>query len=261
VSDDRTPALEIRGWSINFGGRRILDDVSLTLGRGEYLALIGPNGAGKTTLLRCVLRVQRGGSGTIRVGGRDLSELRQVEIARAIGYVAQAGGPQPPFCVRDFVLQGRYPYLSPFTPLGKDDRRAVDQAMELTGTAVLGDRRMGTLSGGERQRVCIAAALAQGASTLLLDEPTTFLDPKHQAEVLSILHRVHHEQGTSILSVTHDINTAVTMADRVAALRAGRVVFRGTPAQLMEGGELAGIFDHEFTFAQHPVTGDKLVVP
>ncbi len=261
MSRPGAPALEIRGWSFETGGRPILDDVSLTLARGELVALIGPNGAGKTTLLRCVLRILRGGRGTIRIDGRDRDELRQVELARAVGYVPQAGDARPPFSVRAFVEQGRYPHLSPFTPLRASDRRAVEHALALTDTVALADRQLVTLSGGERQRVHIAAALAQGAATLLLDEPTTFLDPRHQAEVVAILRRLHREESTSILAVTHDINTAAVVADRVAALRAGRVVFDGTPAELMDGERLAAIFDHRFTFATHPETGTRVVVP
>jgi len=263
VSDPTTLAavIEVRDWTYRVAGRAILDGVTLALRQGEVLALVGPNGAGKTTLLRNILRIARGGEGDIRVLGRALEGYRQRDLARAVGYVPQAGGAQPPFTVREYVMLGRYPYLSPLTPVRREDRDAVQRALETTGTAAFAERRLSTLSGGERQKVLIAAALAQGASILLLDEPTTFLDPRHQAEILDILRQINAGQGASILVVTHDINAAATTAHRVVALREGRVAFTGTPAELMEGDTLHALFDHRFTLATHPETGGKVVVP
>jgi iron complex transport system ATP-binding protein len=120
---------------------------------------------------------------------------------------------------------------------------------------------MGTLSGGERQKVFIAAALAQGARILLLDEPTTFLDPRHQSEVLRILRTVNRGQGVTVLAVTHDLNAAALVSDRVVALKAGRVAFDGLPADLMRNEVLRAIYDQDFLFVPHPENGRPMVLP
>jgi iron complex transport system ATP-binding protein len=186
---------------------------------------------------------------------------RQTDLARLIGYVPQSEGRRWPFPVREFVLMGRYPYLSPFTPVSREDRSVVDEVLELTETAVLADRRMDTLSGGERQRVLVAAALAQRARLLLLDEPATFLDPPHQAHVLRVLQRVNREQGVTVVAVTHDINTAVLTSRSVVALKDGEVVHHGPPASVMDEKVLERVYGMRFQFTVHPVSGQRMVVP
>ena len=255
------PLVEIAGLSFHFGKTPVLRDVSLTVEAGDYLALIGPNGAGKTTLLKQINRLLPPGPGTVRVAGKPVRAYRQAELARLVGYVPQAEGQRWPFPVRDFVLMGRYPYLSPLTPVSREDRAVVEEVMALTETSGLADRRLDTLSGGERQRVLIAAALAQQARLLLLDEPATFLDPPHQAHVLRILRRINREQGVTILAVTHDINTATLSSRSVVALRGGEVVHRGTAASVMEEDVLQRIYGMRFRFAEDPATGRRIVLP
>ena len=182
--------IEINNFSFAIGSKNILDSISLIVHEKEYLSIIGPNGAGKTTLLKCLMRIYSGGQGTITLKGVPLIEYSQKELARLISYVPQNDGRSLPFTVEEFVMMGRYPYLSPFTSLSKEDKKAVREALELTETVNLMDRHLGTLSGGELQTVYIAAALAQGASILLLDEPVTFLDPKHQDDILMILKKI-----------------------------------------------------------------------
>ncbi len=253
--------IELDTFSFHFGAKRILHEVSFSVAAGEYVSIIGPNGAGKTTLLRCVDRLLHGGTGEIRIDGRPLHAYSQKELARAIGYVPQAGGLSFPFTVEQFVLMGRYPHLSPFSAVSKEDRRAVRQGMELTGTDAFADRSMGTLSGGERQKVLIAAALVQGASILLLDEPTTFLDYHHQQEVQDLLARVNRESGTTILAVTHDVNSAALQSDRIVALREGEVVFLGPPAEVMNAETLREIYGCSLRLVDHPQTGLSVIVP
>jgi iron complex transport system ATP-binding protein len=260
-----TPAaanvIDIHDFSFRIGQKEILRDVTFAIRRGEHLAIVGPNGAGKSTLLKCIDRILVGGSGRIEVLGRPLHSYRQRELARLISYVPQADGGVLPFTVEQFVLMGRYPYLSPFSSISRADRQVVCQTLELTGTAEFADRLLCTLSGGERQKVFIAAALAQGAEVLLLDEPTTFLDYRHQAEVHEVLARVNHQSGVTIVAVTHDVNHAALQSHRIVALRAGRVAFCGPPGELMKPAVLQEIYGTPLRLVEHPGGKVPMIVP
>jgi iron complex transport system ATP-binding protein len=253
--------IEVRGFSFRLGKKQILREVSFTVAEGEYLSIVGPNGAGKTTLLKCVDRLLAGGSGRIEICGRPLESYSQKKLARLIGYVPQGDGHGFAFTVEQLVLMGRYPYLSPFSPASKEDRQAVREALELTGTAEFAERLLETLSGGERQKVFIAAALAQGARILLLDEPTTLLDYHHQDEVQGLLARVNCESGTTIVSVTHDVNRAALESHRIVALREGKVVFCGPPPEIMRPEVLQQIYGSSLLLVDHPCAGLPMIVP
>ncbi|MBN2218049.1 MAG: ABC transporter ATP-binding protein [Pirellulales bacterium] len=258
---DSPSILEVRDFSIALGAQPVLRGVSFGVARGEALAIVGPNGAGKTTLLKCLAGILAGGSGEILLDGRPLSFYARKQLARRISYVPQADAQSVPFTVEQFVLMGRYPYLSPFSPIGRDDRRAADEAMARTGTSRFAQRRLDTLSGGERQKVYIAAALAQGGDVMLLDEPTTFLDYHHQEDIRLLLRRSARGSATTTISVTHDVNRAALESDRIVALRGGRVVFVGTPEAIMRPDLLAEIYGCPFVLVDHPRAGLPMIVP
>ncbi|MBN2473852.1 MAG: ABC transporter ATP-binding protein [Pirellulales bacterium] len=253
--------IRLQSFSFRLGDKPILRDVSFAVEKGEYLAIVGPNGAGKTTLIKCLDRLLTGGTGEIEICGRPLRKYSQKQLARLISYVPQADGRVVPFTVEQFVLMGRYPYLSPFSAVSHEDRRAVAEALQLTGTAEFAARLLGTLSGGERQKVYIAAALAQGAEIVLLDEPTTFLDYRHQAEVTALLGRIHRSAGVTIVAVTHDLNHAVLESDRIVALREGRVAFCGPPVEIMRPDVLRKIYGTSLLLVEHPQVGLPVIVP
>ena len=253
--------LEITGYSFSIGPKEILRDVSFSVSQGEYLSIVGPNGAGKTTLLKCLDRIYRGGTGQISVFGQPLKSYRQRELARQLSYVPQADGRVFPFTVDQFVLMGRYPYLNPLSSVGREDMEAVREVMERTGVDEFAHRKLDTLSGGERQKVYIAAALAQGAEVLLLDEPTTFLDYRHQAEVRDLLAEVNRNSGVTVVAVTHDLNRAAMDSDRVVALREGSVVFDGTPSEIMQPEVLQRIYDTSFLLVGHPQGDVPIIAP
>ena len=242
-------------------GAPILRDVSFAVQEGEYLSILGPNGAGKTTLLKCLNGIVRNWQGEIRVGGDDVKKLQQREIARKLGYVPQLRDSPAAFTVRDFMLMSRYAYCGPFNPPSKTDYAVVSESLELTDMTAFAERRLSTLSGGECQKVYIAAALAQQAPVVLLDEPISFLDPRYQYEINRLLKQLNRDTRLTIVAVSHDINSAVLNSDRILALKQGRIVFWGSVREVMEPGTLQSIFDTEFTFAQHPVAGIPVVVP
>ena len=255
------PMLELVDLRLSLGGKEILRGVSCAVRKGEFLSIVGPNGSGKTTLLKCLVRLRTPAAGTVRLEGRRLADYPRKALARRIGYVPQAEGRLAPFTVEQFVLLGRYPYLSPFSTVTRADRRAVREAMEVTDVAAFRERRMDTLSGGERQRVLIAAALAQGADVLLLDEPTTFLDYRHREELRRLLVRLNADTGTTIVAVTHDAAAAALESDRILALCEGRVVFLGLPADFMNAAVLRQTYDADLLLVAHPETGLPVIVP
>ncbi len=253
-------AISMHGVTMRYGRKTVLNDVSLEIATGESLAIIGPNGAGKTTLLKCLNRLLNPSAGDISLHGKPLRDFSQREVGRRIGYVPQADGRLFPFTVLDFVLMGRYPHLSPFSSISPEDKAVAVNALEDTGMASFAERSMDTLSGGEKQIVLIAAALAQGAEILLLDEPSTFLDYKHQVEVATLLKRLHSD-GKTLITVTHDINYAVTNSTHVAALKEGELVFDGNPAELLTDSTLESIFDISFHQLTQPDSPHPVMVP
>ena len=252
--------VEVRDLAVAFDGRPVFAGLTFDVREGECVAIAGPNGAGKTTLLRCLGRLLAPSAGAVWLEGRPLAEYGQRRLARRVGYVPQPGARPLPFTVYDFVLMGRYPHLSPFTAATLDDHRRAAEALACTGMAGFRDRWMDTLSGGERQTVMIAAALAQGARLLLLDEPTTFLDYRHQVAILRLLRRVNRESGLTIVSVHHDINIAAGWSDRVLGLRDGRAVFLGPSRDALRTEALAGLYDTAFYFLDDPRGGLPLAV-
>jgi iron complex transport system ATP-binding protein len=256
------PAIEVEALSFAVRGTPILREVSARIGAGERWSVIGANGAGKSTLLKCLMRVHPGWTGGARLFGRPLASYSQRELARHVAYVPQAGGDQRfPYTVREFVRMGRYPYAGPFGSAHPGDTAAIDRALDQANVTRFADRTLDTLSGGERQKVFIAAALAQGGDVLLLDEPTAFLDYRHQGEVAAILRAVNAECGATVVTVTHDVNDAILTGGQALALRDGAVVWSGPVEDLACEETLSRIFDAGFRFLDDPVTGLRLVAP
>ncbi len=252
-----TPLLEARALGLVLGGARILDGVSFSVRRGEFLAIVGPNGAGKTSLLKCLGGLRRPSSGTVLLEGRPMEGLSRRRIARRIAWIPQSGTDSLPFTVREFLLLSRYPWKSAFSGESVDDREILANAFRLTELEGLQDRPVHLLSGGERQKVLLAAALVQTTDMLFLDEPTSFLDYRCQVEMTALVERVNRERGITVLMVTHDINLALRSADRVLALKGGGVLRDGATDDFLDAGLLREIFDTEF----HSFGGDGVRVP
>ena len=249
-------AIQTENLSLSFGSHPVLRDISLTVTQGEYVSIIGPNGAGKTTLLRCLLGTYAY-KGSAKINGMECSQANSRELAKAVSYVPQTHDIEFPLTAYDFVMMGRYPYLSALAPAKKKDIEAVEKAMEITGTAAFRDRLLRTLSGGERQKVYIAAALAQETPVMLLDEPATFLDWKHQAEVMQLLKQINTECGATIVTVNHDLNSAAHWSDRIIAIKDGLVLLDGASEEIIQPGPLKDLFETEFIHKETlaPATG------
>jgi iron complex transport system ATP-binding protein len=238
-------AIQIETLAFALNGTPILRGVSFSVMPGEYVSIIGPNGAGKTTLLRCLLGMYAY-EGSAQVNGIECVSYDHRILAQTVSYVPQTHDIEFPLTVYDFVMMGRYPHLSPLAPAQKRDEEAVARAMEITGTTKFKTRTLRTLSGGERQKVYIAAALAQETPVMLLDEPASFLDWKHQSEIMRLLKKINIECGATILAVNHDLNSAAHWSDRIVALKDGKVLSTGTPDELIQPEPLEQLFETAF---------------
>jgi len=254
--------LHLKDFSFSLDGRPILDRLEFAMPEGGYLSVIGPNGAGKSTLLKCLLRLHERGrtQGEISIQGRPLSEYGQKSLARILAYVPQAGGRIPPFTVEELLRLSRYPYLPLTGGFSVVDLLAVRKALELTDLTALADRPLRALSGGERQRAFLAAALAQETPVLLLDEPASFLDPKHAAGLNVLLKKLHQDQGLSFITVTHDLNHPLDAGGLVLVLREGRQIFFGPVGELLQNGVLELAYQHQFTYFTHPGSGRPTIL-
>jgi iron complex transport system ATP-binding protein len=224
-------ALELERVSIRLGGRQVVDEVTVDLGRGEWTVVIGPNGAGKTTLLRALAGLVRH-DGAIRLHGRPVSGLHRRELAKLVAVVAQEPATPPWLTVAEYVLLGRTPYVGFLAQESRADLDAALRALERLDLLPYADRALGTLSGGEKQRAVVARALAQEASVVLLDEPTSALDIGHQQQALELLDWLRGEAGLTLVAAMHDLTVAGQYADRVLLLDGGRLVADGTPAEV-----------------------------
>ncbi|WP_459193209.1 ABC transporter ATP-binding protein [Halosimplex sp. J119] len=223
----------------------VIDGQSIAVPTDEVTALIGPNGSGKSTLLKGLADKIDPDEGTVLVNGRAIDSFGSKELARELGLLSQENVAPEGISVEDLVERGRYPHTGFFESLDDEDQAAVDEAIELAGVGHLREREFGSLSGGQKQLVWIAMALAQETDVLLLDEPTTFLDPQHQLEVMEIVETLRDESDMTVVLVLHDIGQAARHADHVVALKDGSVRARGSPGEVITRQLLADVFDIE----------------
>lgn len=256
------PAALLAAEGVCFGYRRelVVEDVSLAVAPGETLGIIGPNGSGKSTLVRLLSGVLAPHRGRVLLGGRPIADVTPAERARSIAVVPQETTVEFPFTVTETVLMGRAPHLGRFTLEGDRDLAAARAAMARTGVLGLAERSLHELSGGERQRVILARALAQDAAVLLLDEPAAFLDIRHEVGIYDLLHDLK-EEGRAVISVLHDLNLAALYCDRVALLKAGRLVALGTPAEVITYKTITDVYEVDVYVDRNDITGAINVLP
>ena len=227
---------------LSYGKHRVIDDLSVDIDPTQITVVIGPNGCGKSTLLSALAGLLHPVSGQVTLNGTPVSKWSRKALARELAFLPQQ--PQAPqeISVRDLVAHGRFAHRRPFASHSADDHAAIDWALQATNTEGFADRTFGALSGGERQRVWIALALAQSPRMLLLDEPTSFLDIGYQYQVLDLLRGLDGEQHPGLLMVLHDINQASFYADRIIAMKNGRIVADGPPEQVVTQNNVQTLF-------------------
>ncbi len=247
--------------TLGYGGRPIVERLSLTVEPGLVTTIIGPNGCGKSTLLRALGRLLRPQSGRVLLDGKAVSSMKSRDVARLLGVLPQTPVAPEGLTVADLVARGRHPHQSWLRQWSPDDETEVAAALERTGIAELAGRTLDELSGGQRQRAWISMALAQGTDVLLLDEPTTYLDLAHSLEVLDLIDVLRAELGRTVVMVLHDLNMAIRYSDRLVVMHDGRIVAQGSPMDIIDADLLARVFGLRAQVHEDPVSGRPMVVP
>lgn len=222
--------LEIKGVCFNYGSKKALDDVTITIDEGEVVSIVGPNGSGKSTLLKCINKILKP-QGAILVDGKNIQEVKLRKLAKILGYVPQSVNSSFPSTVFDSILLGRRPYVN--WSVSPRDVEIASNFISLMGLKEMALRQTNELSGGERQKVFIARALAQEPEILLLDEPTSNLDMKHQLEVLNIVKSIARKRKMAVVMAIHDLNLAAQFSDKLIFLKNGKIFDAGKPEDVI----------------------------
>ena len=247
--------------SVAYGATVVVERVDACLPTAAVTALVGPNGSGKSTLLRAIARLHPIRSGSVTIDDRDLHTFSGRELAQRLAMLTQ-GRPTPTgLTVREVVAFGRHPYRGRWARQDRGGPRAIDRALSLTGLTEFADRDADTLSGGQAQRVWIAACLAQDTEVLLLDEPTTYLDLRHQVEVLDLVRDLADHHGITVGVVLHDLNQAAAVADHLILLEAGQVAAAGPPGEVLTSALLSRVYEIPIDVNHDPTTGSLSVAP
>jgi len=226
-----------------YGGEPVLKDISLDVGEGRLVCLIGPNGSGKSTFLRILARILKPQKGSVYLDGRSMARFASRDLGKMIGYVPQHGSQLFSTRVFEVVMMGRKPHLS--FRVSARDRRVVMETLGLLSMSGFVSRFFDELSGGEKQKVLLARALAQETGILLLDEPTSDLDPKYQLDVMTLLKRLQQDRGLTIVVALHDLNLAARFADFVVMMHQGRIFAQGPPAEVLNEENIACVYQIE----------------
>ncbi|WP_353112386.1 ABC transporter ATP-binding protein [Microbacterium sp.] len=254
-------SLEARALTVGYDREPILEGLDLSLPPEGITMIVGGNGCGKSTLLRALARLLRPRAGSVLLDGASIASLPTKEVARIVGLLPQAPVAPDGISVADLVDRGRTPHRGWLGGRDHRDDEVVADALQVTGMAEFADRSIDELSGGQRQRAWVAMALAQEPDILLLDEPTTYLDLAHQVELLQLLVRLSRERGTQVVVVMHELNLATRYADRLVAMRGGRIVAEGSPSEVVTVELLREVFDLEAIVVPDPVAGTPMIVP
>ena len=256
--------ITIEGLSFSYGSNKILDGLDIVVGNSEILSLVGPNGSGKTTLIKCIDRILKPEGRILLDGGRDIRSMSLKEVARYIGYVPQSSSGVLSTTVFDTILMGRKPHMG--WRVGDEDIDHVVKIMKLLHVEEFALKDFNELSGGQKQRVLIARALCQEPEVLLLDEPTSNLDVKHQLEVMDIVTSLVKSTGISAVMAIHDLNLAARYSDTLVMLKDGKIYARGDPKTLLTEGNIRTIFgveavvinslDHPYVVPVRPLNDD-----
>lgn len=239
-----------------YGGRPVVDQVSVSIEKGKITSFIGPNGAGKSTLLSIMSRIMTQDAGEVFIEEKEIREWKSNDLAKKISILKQSNQVSVRLTVRELVSFGRFPYSQ--GRLSKEDWEFVDQAIVYMDLADMQDKYLDQLSGGQSQRAFIAMVIAQNTEYILLDEPLNNLDMKHSVQIMKVLRRLVSELGKTIIVVIHDINFASCYSDRIVALKNGRLVKEGTVDEMIRTEVLQEIYDMDIPIEE--IGGNRIAV-
>ena len=260
-SQEPSPRLRADAVSLAYDERMVVDGVTLDVPTGKITVVVGPNGCGKSTLLRGLGRLLKPRGGSVLLDGEVITELPTREVARRLGLLPQQPIVPEGVSVLELVERGRHPHHGLFRSWGRADEEAVASALTRTDLVELASVPVDSLSGGQRQRVWLAMVLAQDTPVLLLDEPTSFLDIAHQLDVLDLVRSLRDQSGTTVVMVLHDLAMAARYADHLVAMRDGRIVAEGSPAQVVTPEVIAEVFGVTASVIVDPESGTPVVIP
>lgn len=253
--------LESKQLTLTYGNDPVIEKLNLTIPQGKITVLIGSNGSGKSTLLRSFARLLKPREGAVLLDGHDIARQSTRDVAKKLAILPQ--GPSAPegLTVLELVKQGRYPHQSWLKQWSEEDERMVKLALERTQMTSFADLPVDSLSGGQRQRAWIAMTLAQGTSTILLDEPTTYLDLAHQIEILDLLYELNETEQRTIVMVLHDLNLACRYAHHMVAVHNRNVYAQGAPDVIMDEKLVRTVFGLDCMVTTDPIYGTPMCIP
>lgn len=253
--------LETRNLNLTYGNENIIEQLNLSIPKGKITVFIGSNGCGKSTLLRAMARLMKPAEGEIILDGKHIAGIPTKEIAKSLSILPQ--GPIAPegLTVFQLVKQGRYPYQHWLKQWSDEDERLVKEALYVTKTTELAETSVDSLSGGQRQRAWIAMTLAQGTQTILLDEPTTYLDMAHQVDILDLLFELNEREQRTIVMVLHDLNLACRYAHHLVAIKDKTVYAQGKPEDVINSELVRHVFGMECEILPDPFFGTPMCIP
>ncbi len=243
--------LQTSGLSFSYGANQVLRDIRIHLYAGEVVALLGPNGSGKSTLIKSLIGFLRA-TGEISWNDKPLNKWSRRELAQQVAYLAQSPLHEPGQTVREALQLGRAPYWHLFGIESMRDAEVVAEVSHRLGLEEILDRPMERISGGQRQMVFVGRALVQEPKAVLLDEPNTFLDLKHQVELMSLLRQLAQEKNVGVLMASHDLNLAAASSDELVLLDRGAVVADGKPTEVLNPATLVRVYGVEMERIDRP---------
>ncbi len=237
--------IKLNNITLSFGSRKLIEHASAHFECGRMTALLGRNGTGKSTLLRAIASLGEVQGGAIEIGGRELSELSNADLARMVAFVNTERVSVEAMTAYDLVAVGRSPYTDWSGRLRSSDHEAIERSIRIAGVEHLADRYVDTLSDGECQRVMIAKALAQDTPAILLDEPTSYLDMPNRYELCTLLGRLAHDEGKCVLFSTHELDIALTLSDNIALVDTPQLLYMPT-REMIASGSIERLFDSPY---------------
>lgn len=253
-------AIKIENLDFSFN-EKILNNINLNIKKGKFYSILGPNGSGKTTLLRLISKILNKDEGKIFIEEKSIDKINLKELAKKLAVVPQNTDIEFEFTVKDIVLMGRAPHISRFSSESKEDIDICTEAMKITGTWQLRDKSINALSGGERQRVIVARSIAQNTEIILLDEPISHLDIRHQIDILNEIKSMNVNKNVTIVAVLHDINLAAAYSDELILMKNGTIYNQGTPENIIREDIIKEVYDLDVYITKNPLTDKPFIMP